>query len=273
MSASRSFDALVAASRLPRLEARALLEHASGRAREWLIAHGDEAAPAEVADRFRTLASRRAAGEPLAYLIGAREFFGRGFTVSDSVLIPRPETELLAQWAIDVTPAGGRLLDLGTGSGAIAVTVALERPDLAVTATDASPGALEVTRVNAVRLGARGITLLQGDWYGALATQDRFDVIVANPPYLAADDPHLGQGDLRFEPAGALTDGEDGLAALRRIVDGAGARLAPRGRLGVEHGWTQGPAVRALFTRAGFEAVETLRDYENRERATVGQRP
>ena len=273
MSASPSFDALAAACRLSRLEARALLEHASGRPREWLIAHGDEPAPAEVADRFRALAARRRAGEPLAYLVGAREFFGRAFTVSPSVLIPRPETELLVQWAIDVTPVGGRLLDLGTGSGAIAITVAIERPDLAVTAVDVSPGALEVARGNAGRLGAREITLLQGDWYDALAAQDRFDVIVANPPYLAAGDPHLGQGDLRFEPGTALTDGEDGLAALRRIVDGAGARLAPSGRLGVEHGWTQGPAVRALFMRAGFEAVETLRDDEHRERATVGRRP
>ena len=266
-----TYDSLTASSALPRTEARALLEHASGRRREWLIAHGDEEAPPEVAADFAELARRRREGEPLAYLVGWREFHGLRFEVREGILIPRADTEVAVRWACKTAPQGGRVLDLGTGSGAIAVSIAGERPDLAIEATDASPVAVEVATRNARTLVGGRIRVRRGDWYGALEAGERFDLIVANPPYLASDDPHLGQGDLRHEPASALTDGADGLQALAAIVAGAAAHLRAGGWLGLEHGWTQGAAVRALLERAGFGKVRTLHDDEDRERLTVGQ--
>lgn len=269
--APRSFDALLARQPLPRIEARVLLEHASGRSREWLIAHGDADADAEVGGHFEALVRRRAAGEPLAYLVGAREFYGRRFAVTPAVLIPRPETEALVEWAIGHAPRGARVLDLGVGSGAIALTLALERPDLVVTATDRSSEAIAVAADNAQRLGAAGVALRAGDWYAALDAGERFELIVSNPPYVHAGDPHLAEGDLRFEPRDALTDGADGLDALRRIVGGATGRLSPGGGIALEHGWDQGSAVRALLEAAGFADVQTLRDAEHRERISVGR--
>lgn len=265
-------DMLVVESGLPRTEARALLSHASGRSREWLVAHGDEPAESPVRERFLGLVARRAAGEPLAYLTGVREFFGRAFDVDASVLIPRPDTETLIEWAVETAPRDGRALDLGTGSGAIAITLALERSDLGVVATDRSPGALEIARGNARRLEAAAVEFRPGDWWSAVRPGETFDLIVSNPPYLAHDDPHLDEGDLRFEPIGALTDGSDGLTALRVIISGAPGRLVTGGWLGVEHGWTQGAEVRALFERAGFGRVQTIRDAEHRDRVTVGRR-
>lgn len=273
VGASRTYDALVGSAVLPRIEARALLEHASGRSREWLIAHGDENADAEVAERFALLARRRAAGEPLAYLVGAREFFGRRFELTPAVLIPRPETELLVEWTLRHAGQGARVLDLGVGSGAIAVTLALERSDLQVTATDNSPDAIAVAAGNARLLGAGHVDLRTGDWYAPVSGDERFDVIVSNPPYVAAGDAHLDAGDLRFEPRTALTDEADGLAALRRIVQGAAAHLSSGGWLAVEHGWDQGPAVRRLFEDAGFGDVATLQDAEHRDRMSVGRAP
>ena len=283
-----TYDALVAASGLPRLEARALVESASGRRREWLIAHGDETAPAAVAATVSALAQRRAAGEPLAYLTGEREFYGRPFRVSNAVLIPRPETELLVQWAIERAPPAARVLELGTGSGAIAITLALERTDVGVLATDLSVAALTIARENASALIAapasesippagqtqgKRLAFLCGNWYGALAAcgdAPAFDLIVSNPPYIAAGDPHLLRGDLRFEPLAALTDHADGLDALRAIVNGAPGHLAPGGWLAFEHGWDQGEAARELLSRAGFEKIDTLRDGEGRERVSFG---
>lgn len=266
-----SYDSMIASSALPRVEARALLEQASGRRREWLIAHGDEEAPDTLAATFAELARRRRAGEPLAYLVGWREFHGRRFEVREGILIPRADTEVAVRWACGAAPQGGRVLDLGTGSGAIAISIALERPDLAVEATDASPVAVEIATRNAQALGARALRVRRGDWYAALDEDERFDLIVSNPPYLAADDPHLALGDLRHEPSSALTDGADGLRALAAIVAGAAARLRAGGWLGLEHGWTQGLAVRGLLADAGFGKVHTLRDDEDRERLTVGQ--
>ncbi|HWS76415.1 MAG TPA: peptide chain release factor N(5)-glutamine methyltransferase [Quisquiliibacterium sp.] len=267
-----SHDALIASSSLPRIEARALLEHASGRRREWLIAHGDEDAGEDVAERFAELARRRRLGEPLAYLVGWREFHGRRFEVTADVLIPRADTELAVRWACSVAPRDGSVLDLGTGSGAIAASVALERPDLRVLATDASAAAAEVASRNCLALGAVRVEVRIGDWFAPIRPDERFDVVVSNPPYLAADDPHLGQGDLRFEPSGALTDGADGLQALQAIVAGAASRLRDDGWLGLEHGWTQGAAVRSMLSAAGFGKVGTLRDDEGRERLTAGRR-
>ena len=266
---TRTVAALLAASGLPLLEARALLAHRLRVARERLVAHPELAVDPVDADAFIDLARRRAGGEPLAYLLGEKEFYGRSFLVSPAVLVPRPETELLVDLALERMRAieEPRVLDLGTGSGCIAVTLALECREAQVTATDASPTALEVARGNANRLGAT-VAFHLGDWYGAVPVGQTFDVIVANPPYVAPGDPHLDA--LRFEPMQALTDGRDGLACLQTIVAGAAARLAPGGWLLVEHGYDQGPAVGALFAAHGLSA-RTLADAAGHPRVTLGQ--
>lgn len=260
--------ALLAASGLPAGQARALLAHATGARRELLIAFPESAVAPEAAARFEALAQRRRAGEPMAYLLGVQEFYGRPFHVTPAVLIPRPETELLVDLVLDALRATENplVLELGTGSGCIAITLALERPDARVVATDRSVAALAVARANAARLGAR-VDLIASDWYAAIDGQ--FDAIVANPPYVAAGDPHLAA--LRFEPIHALTDRADGLACLRAIVAGAPAHLAPGGRLLVEHGHDQAAAVRALLAQAGFGEVRTARDAAGIERACAGR--
>lgn len=260
---------------LPRLEARMLLACVTGRRQEWLVAHGLEEAPEQDAGRFRSLAQRRAAGEPMAYLAGVREFFSRPFRVTPAVLIPRPETELLAEVALSLVREvqSPRLLDLGTGSGVLAVTLALERPDAAVTATDASSDALALAGANAAALGAGQLRFLLGDWWQALGGDGSFDLVVSNPPYIAANDPHLDEGDLRFEPRLALQAGPSGHEALGQIVAGAPARLRPLGWLALEHGHEQGALCRGLLNRHGFLDVATHRDLENRERVSVGRRP
>lgn len=270
-----TFDALIAASGLPRLEARLLLSHATGLKREALIARGDRpaTAPAATLAQFESLAARRRAGEPIAYLVGSREFRGRDFHIDPRVLIPRPDTESLVDRALELLaplPAP-RVLDLGTGSGAIAITLALERRDASLVATDQSAPALEVAAANAARLGAR-VAFLRSDWWHALDASP-FDLIVSNPPYIADTDPHLARGDLRHEPRDALTPGGDGTAALVTIIGGARARLRNGGWLLVEHGHDQGPAVRSTFQEAGFEAVSTCIDLPGNERTTQGRNP
>jgi release factor glutamine methyltransferase len=271
-----SWDALIAACALPRLDARAIAEQASGRPRTWLIAHGDEAAGPAATRAFEALAARRRAGEPLAYVLGWREFHGRRFEVGPAVLVPRPETEGLVDAALERlagVPAP-RLLDLGTGSGAIAATLALERPDAAVLATDASAEALAVARANAARLGATGVGFALGDWWAALPPGCApFDAIVSNPPYIADADPHLLDPALRHEPPGALASGPEGLDAIGTIVAGAPARLVAGGWLLLEHGRDQGAAVRDQLLRAGFEGVATLPDLQGLDRVSVGRRP
>lgn len=271
---ARIADLLAAArQRLPPAEARLLLGHALGKATAWLEAHRDECLADEPAARYAALVARRAAGEPVAYLIGRREFYGRDFAVTPDVLIPRPETELLVDIAIAKVGAGGtaNILDLGSGSGCIAVTLALELPQTRVTAVDVAPAALAVARGNAARLGAR-VDFLQSDWFAALADA-RFDFIVANPPYVAAGDPHLAQGDLRFEPVGALTDHADGLAAIRCIVAAAPRWLASGGWLFCEHGHDQAAAICALLAAAGFTGIEQHRDLAGIVRASGGYCP
>jgi len=255
---------------LDALEARILLCHATGLTRVQLITQSDRPLADGEAAALSRLAARRLAGEPIAYLVGRREFYGLDFQVNEAVLIPRPDTELLVELAIGRLPPGGALLDMGTGSGAIAVAVAHTRPDARVTALDVSDAALAVAHANAVAHGAR-VRFLRSDWFGALGPSDRFDVIASNPPYIAAGDAHLAQGDLRFEPRGALTDHADGLSALRTIAGGAARHLAPGGWLLLEHGYDQAADVRDLLAAHGFTDVQSWRDLPGIERASGGR--
>ena len=259
---------------LSRLEARILFAAACGRSREWVVAHGLDFADIDSAALFKELVARRGRGEPIAYLTGAREFFGRRFEVSPAVLIPRPETELLVEVALErIAPlTAPRVLDLGTGSGVLAVTLALERPDAVVTATDISAPALAIAGRNAANLGAE-VRFRAGDWWQALAPAkpiDAFDLIVSNPPYIADADPHLSHGDLRFEPRGALCSGPQGDDDLRALIAAAVPWLRPGGWLALEHGFEQGDLCRRLMRQHDFREVATRADLEHRERVTVG---
>ncbi|NUR22017.1 peptide chain release factor N(5)-glutamine methyltransferase [Frateuria sp.] len=262
-----------AAARLgDRAEADILLGHVLGTPRSWLIAHADDALADSDVAAFAALVARREAGEPVAYLTGRRGFWTLELEVDPATLIPRPETELLVELALARLPAGGspRVLDLGTGSGAIALAIARECPHARVTATDASAAALVVARRNAGRNRIANVAFVHGDWLAPLVGE-RFELIVSNPPYIATDDPHLAQGDLRFEPASALASGPDGLDDIRRIVAGARTHLAPGGWLLFEHGWDQGAAARALLEGAGYGEVFTAQDLEGRDRVTGGR--
>ncbi len=256
------------------LENRILLCHATGLSRVQLITRGDQPLGEDEAARLERLLQRRLAGEPIAYIVGRREFFGLDFEVSEAVLIPRPDTELIVELAIERLPQGGRLLDMGTGSGAIAVSVAHARPDAAVTALDLSEAALAVARRNAAHHAANnraGVRFLHSDWFGALDAGEAFELIASNPPYIAAGDEHLSQGDLRFEPSGALTDHADGLSALRTIVQGSPAHLVPGGWLLMEHGYDQAASVRALLDAGGYREVQSWRDLAGIERVSGGR--
>lgn len=250
--------AALAAARqqIPAAEASLLLAEASGRSRAWLIAHDDEALPDEVAQRFADWVVRRAAGEPVAYLIGWREFYGRRFATAPGVLIPRPETELLVEQGLAAmaSVSSPRILDLGTGSGCIAASLALERPDADVWAVDFSATALQIARANVRALAAR-VSFVQADWSAPFGA-GRFDLIVSNPPYIAPGDEHLSQGDLRFEPLSALAAAEAGMADLRRIVAAAPSLLVPGGALLCEHGYDQAAPMRALLAATGFSVAQ-----------------
>ena len=258
------------------VDARILLGHTLNAPKEYLATHPDRLLINDEAARFRALVGCRANGEPIAYLTGKREFYGREFGVTPAVLIPRPETELLVELALEriAVDRPCHILDLGTGCGCLAITLACERPAAMVFGVDTSEAALDVARSNASRLidahWASRLTLLHGDWY-APVSQQRFDLIVANPPYVAAGDPHLAQGDLRFEPRAALTPGEDGLAALRRIIRGAGQHLRPGGWLLCEHGYDQGHPIRTLFQAAGLVNVYVKEDLARLPRVASGQ--
>ena len=273
--------ALAAArTKLPANEARLLLGHVTARPAAWLMAHDDEVLDEDAMLRFASLVARRKGGEPVAYLLGYREFYGREFAVSPAVLIPRPETEMLVDMALatkvgaddtagSVATSAPRILDLGTGSGCIAITLALEIPSAQVCAVDASEAALLVAGKNAERLGA-SVRLLQSDWFGSLSGES-FDLIVANPPYIAERDPHLGVEDLRYEPRPALASGVDGLDAIRRIVADAPAHLLAGGQLWLEHGYDQAVAVRELLAAAGLCDIEQHRDVAGIVRVSGGR--
>ena len=259
--------------RLPNLDpidARALLRAALGVGDAHLVAHPGQPLTDRQRERYLAWVERRRAGEPVAYLTGEREFYSLDFKVTPAVLIPRPETELLVDAALERVPREGpyRVLELATGSGCVAVAIALHRPRARVTATDVAPDALVIARENAARLGAL-IEFVESDWLAAVAGR-RFDLIVANPPYVAERDPCLAEGDLRFEPRAALLAGADGLACIRLIVAHARAHLDPGAGLLLEHGHDQAARCRALLERAGYRDVVTRRDLAGIERVTGG---
>jgi release factor glutamine methyltransferase len=258
----------------PRREAEVLLGAALGRTRAWLLANPDERVhDCEATDRYEAFVTRRRHGEPVAYLLGEKEFWSLPLRVEAGVLVPRPETELLVERALEHFPAGAEFaaLDLATGSGAVALAIAHERPRCRVTATDISPVAVATARDNAGRLGlAARVEVLQGAWYEPVAKR-RFELVVSNPPYIASDDPRVEPGVRRYEPAAALFSGPTGLEALQAIVTETPRHLHGDGWLIVEHGDLQGAAVRELFERACFADVRTHRDLAGRDRCTEGR--
>jgi release factor glutamine methyltransferase len=257
-----------------RFEAELLLLHVLERPRVWLYTHADDVLGATEAAAFAALVQRRSSGEPVAYLTGRRGFWSLDLAVTTATLIPRPETELLVELALQRIPLDEAfdIADLGTGSGAIALAIASERPLARLWATDASAEALRTAQANAAHMGLRNVQFVLGDWCAALGGA-QMDLIVSNPPYIAAGDPHLERGDLRFEPRSALASGADGLDDIRRIVIEALSHLKPGASLLFEHGQDQGQAVRELLSDAGYLHVATGRDLEGRDRVTDGTAP
>lgn len=262
------------ASGVERLDAQLLLAHVLGRSRAWLLAHGDDALSGVHAASFQALAARRAAGEPFAYLVGVREFHGLALAVGPAVLVPRPDTETLVEWALALLAgelrdaAAPAVLDLGTGSGAIALALKHACPRARVWAGERSADALAVARANAERL-ALDVRFAQGDWWNALVDAPAFDLVASNPPYIVEGDPHLAA--LAHEPLSALVSDGHGLGDIERIVAGARGRLRLGGWLLFEHGWEQAPAVAALLVAAGFGEVQTRADLGGRPRCTGGR--
>lgn len=258
------------------MEARLLLQQVLGVKRAWLIAHANDALQTNRDEEFQALLTRRLAGEPIAYLIQQREFYGLTLHVSPATLIPRPDSETLVDAALEKIPHPSTkpitVLDLGTGSGAIALAIAHNRPQANVLAVDASDAALTVAQNNARQLKLSNVQFDLSDWYAKLAEQ-RFDVIVSNPPYIAKNDPHLSQGDLRFEPLSALSAGVDGLDDIRQITEQGLIHLKPQGWLMLEHGYDQGAAVRELLAQAGFVDISSKQDLGGNERVTLGKNP
>ncbi len=259
------------ASTTPRLDAEILLAHMLNVSRGYCYSHADQALNLEQQKAYQALIERRMTGEPIAYIVGKQAFWNHDFEVTPDTLIPRPETELLIQLLLSELPTESELqiADLGTGSGAIALTLAKERPNWHITATDFSKEALQVAKKNAQRLSVENIEFSQGSWCLALS-QTSYHAIIANPPYIATDDPHLGWGDVRFEPTSALISGPDGLSALKEIISNACEYLHNGGYLLLEHGYNQGPAVRELFSSCGFSRIKTEHDLAGHERATSG---
>jgi len=253
------------------VDQRLLVCHALGLNRTSLITQSERVLTEDDALLISTLLQRRLDGEPVAYILGQREFYGLPFEVGPAVLIPRPETELLVELALERLPPKGRVLDMGTGSGAIAVALAHTRPDAQVSALDVSKDALATATRNAAANGAT-VRFLESSWYEAVGSE-QFDLIVSNPPYIAAGDRHLSEGDLRFEPAGALTDHADGLSALRAIIAGAPEHLPPQAWLLMEHGYDQAQAVQELLVQAGFSEVQSWADLADIERVSGGRAP
>ena len=271
MALAITIESLTRTSGLPPLETRMLIGQTLKVSRSWMIAHDRDPLSDEQVVQIRTLIERRLNGEPMAYIMGEREFMGLMFETSPAALIPRPETELLVETAIDYVREHPRanVLDLGTGTGVIGVSVARFCPGALVLATDKSPDALALARGNAARHRTANVRFLESDWFEGIP-QQAFDLIVSNPPYIARHDAHLLQGDLRFEPPMALTDYSDGLSAIRRIIAGARAYLADGGWLWIEHGWDQAEHVRYMLATVGFKGVESRNDLSGIERISGG---
>jgi len=275
MAPATDTEALIAlATRdIERRDAEILLGAAWNLSRGALLARAGEPVPDDVAARFKAWCARRAAGEPVAYLLGRREFWSMEFDVNAAVLVPRPETELLVERVLElVTADQAQVADLGTGSGAIAIALAHERPRWRVVGTDLSDEALRVARRNGARLVADRVEWRAGDWYQALESR-RFDALASNPPYIEENDPVLAGDGLRHEPRGALTPGGDGLAALATLINGSPEHLEPGGWLFLEHGATQGATLRGALVARGFTHVTSHRDLAGHERVTEGQWP
>jgi release factor glutamine methyltransferase len=257
-----------------RLEAQLLLHHALNVNRAWLIAHENDALEANIHAAYRALINRRLNGEPIAYILGAREFYGLKLKVTPDTLIPRPDTETLVEAALANIPLQKNLniCDLGTGSGAIALAIAKHRPQAHITALDASQAALDIAIENAQSFKISNVNFILSDWFGSLKDQ-KFDVIVSNPPYIEANDVHLTQGDLRFEPISALVAGHNGLDDIRQIIQQAPHHLHPHGCLLLEHGYNQAKSVVTLLKNAGFTSIETIKDLGGNDRVTLGMMP
>jgi release factor glutamine methyltransferase len=282
----KSYDQLISESQVSRVEARLLLAYVLKKDKSWLLAHGDEKAPQELAKVAQSLFEKRRRGEPIAYLLGSKEFYGRDFSVGPGILIPRPETEHLLEWGLEVLAANVSdpvlvALDLGCGSGCIGLSLALEAakncPNLCqVTLTDLAPEALSFARRNALQLGlldkdlATQLTFLQGSWFEALPPGMRFNLILSNPPYIKEDDAHLSEGDLRYEPAHALSSGKSGLQAIEEIIEVAPQFLNSKGWLVLEHGFDQADPVQALFRQHGYVSIESRRDLAGHFRLSAG---
>ncbi len=255
-------------------EAQLLLQYVLGVNRAWLIAHEHDVLQPNIQVVFEALLNRRLAGEPMAYIMGDREFYGLDLLVTPDTLIPRPDTETLVEAALAKIPdsANQTILDLGTGTGAIALAVAKHRPKVNVVAVDASAAALEVAKKNAASLAITNVRLMLSDWFDALVGE-RFDLIVSNPPYIEQNDVHLTQGDVRFEPISALASGADGLDDIRHIVANCLIYLKPQGWLMIEHGYNQADLVADLMAEAGLVSIQTIKDFGGNNRVTIAKNP
>lgn len=273
---TQSIAALLAAVELPEsatpaLDAELLLAHVLQKKRSYLLTWPERELSTAEAAKYQELLARRRAGEPIAYLLGEQGFWSLDLLVGPDTLIPRPDTERLVEVALELGPAGAaRVLDLGTGTGAIALALAIERPQWQLAGADCMPGAVQLAERNRVRLQLPNVQFVQSDWFAALKNT-QFELIVSNPPYIAADDPHLSQGDLRFEPTSALVSGADGLDDIRQLIQQAPAHLKADGWLLLEHGWQQAGAVRELLTERGFVKVQSWQDLGGNQRVSGGQ--
>ncbi len=257
-----------------KFEAQLLLQHTLEVNRAWLLAHEHDTLPSKTDTDFEALLTRRLLGEPVAYILGCREFYGLNLTVTPDTLIPRPDTETLVEAALEKTPADANctILDLGTGTGAVALAIAKHRPHAQVTAVDASHAALRIAEHNAKQLGLAHVHFTLSHWFSAVEGE-RFNLIVSNPPYIEQHDPHLNQGDLRFEPISALVSGTDGLDDIREIIAHSLVHLLPQGWLMLEHGYNQAQLVADLMAESGLVDINTIQDLGGNDRVTIGKNP